>query len=103
MSLRTGACFLASERRQASPAENRAREASMGLLAEQNALLRLCFHLQRSERMLFEQTKRKGRARGGRAVRQVERERQRLGRELHTGVGQALAAIRMQLHVIATF
>jgi signal transduction histidine kinase len=29
-------------------------------------------------------------------------ERQRLGRELHTGVGQALAAIRLQLEVIAT-
>jgi two-component system NarL family sensor kinase len=28
-------------------------------------------------------------------------ERQRLGRELHTGVGQALAAIRLQLEVIA--
>ena len=36
------------------------------------------------------------------ALRQVERERQRLGRELHTGVGQMLAAIRMQLDFIAT-
>jgi signal transduction histidine kinase len=42
------------------------------------------------------------RGRGGRkAVRQIEMERQRLGRELHTGVGQGLAAIRLQLEVIS--
>jgi len=35
------------------------------------------------------------------AQRQVEAERQRLGRELHTGVGQTLAAIRLQLEVIS--
>jgi two-component system NarL family sensor kinase len=32
----------------------------------------------------------------------LELERQRLGRELHTGVGQLLAAIRLQLEVIAS-
>jgi signal transduction histidine kinase len=40
------------------------------------------------------------RAGGHRLVRQMDLERQRLGRELHTGVGQALAAIRLQLEVI---
>jgi signal transduction histidine kinase len=35
------------------------------------------------------------------AVHQVELERQRLGRELHTGVGQLLAAVRLHLEVIA--
>jgi signal transduction histidine kinase len=38
------------------------------------------------------------------AVRQIELERQRLGRELHTGVGQMLAAIRhllLEEHVVA--
>jgi len=42
------------------------------------------------------------RRRGGRnAVHQIEMERQRLGRELHTGVGQMLSAIRLQLEVIS--
>ena len=42
------------------------------------------------------------RERGGRkAVRQIEAERQRLGRELHTGVGQMLVAIHLQLEVIS--
>ncbi len=36
------------------------------------------------------------------ALRQVERERQRLGRELHTSVGQMLAAIRMQLETVVS-
>jgi signal transduction histidine kinase len=36
------------------------------------------------------------------AVRQIEKERERLARELHTGVGQLLVAIRLQLEVIAT-
>lgn len=37
---------------------------------------------------------------GRRAVRQVERDRRRVARELHTGVGQSLAAVRMQLGLI---
>ena len=54
------------------------------------------------ERRLFA-TLQQRRGRGGRkAVRQIELERQRLGRELHTGVGQMLAAIRLQLEVIST-
>ena len=47
------------------------------------------------------QPRRRGRD-GRTAVRQIERERQRLGRELHTGVCQMLAAIHLHLEVIAT-
>jgi signal transduction histidine kinase len=54
------------------------------------------------ERRLFAQAQQR-RGRGGcQAVRQIERERQRLARELHTSVGQMLAAIRLQLEVIST-
>ena len=35
-----------------------------------------------------------------RAMEQIERERQRLGRELHTGVGQLLSAILIQREII---
>jgi two-component system NarL family sensor kinase len=38
---------------------------------------------------------------GSTVVRQIEMERQRLGRELHTGVGQMLVAIHLQLEVIS--
>jgi two-component system NarL family sensor kinase len=52
-------------------------------------------------RRLFGSAQRR-RERGGRiAVRQIEMERQRLGRELHTGIGQMLAAIHLQLEVIS--
>lgn len=45
----------------------------------------------------------RGRRNGGghKAARQIELERQRLGRELHAGLGQTLAAIGLQLEVIA--
>ena len=65
---------------------------------------RLTFHFFRLlgvERHLSARAQQR-RGRGGRkAVRQIEMERQRLGRELHTGVGQGLAAIRLQLEVIS--
>src|SRR5262249_10240078 len=63
------------------------------LLRIQSRLSLHFLHLLRLERHLFARAQQR-RGRGGRkAVRQIEMERQRLGRELHTGVGQALAAI----------
>ena len=66
----------------------------------ERSLLQHFFRLLHSQRVISMHA-RHSRGRGGHnAVRQVERERQRLGRELHTGVGQMLAAIRLQLDVI---
>ena len=60
------------------------------------------FHLREAEQNIAERVKRgRRRAGAGQLIRHVERERQRLGRELHTGVGQMLAAIRLQLDTIA--
>lgn len=71
------------------------------LLALQSRLTRHFLQLLGLEQRLFDRAQRR-RGRGGRkAVRQIEMERQRLGRELHTGAGQMLAAIRLQLDVIA--
>jgi signal transduction histidine kinase len=59
------------------------------------------FRLENAERKLAAHMRRSRNGRGAPALRQIERERQRLGRELHTGVGQMLAAIRLQLEIIA--
>ena len=58
------------------------------------------FRLERAARSLSDRARRQKRGGGRAAIRQIELERQRLGRELHTGVGQMLAAIRLQLEVV---
>ena len=68
------------------------------LLSLQHGLLRHYFRLEKAERRLAWQARQ--RRAGGRTVHQVELERQRLGRDLHTGVGQLLAAIRLQIESI---
>jgi two-component system, NarL family, sensor kinase len=79
------------------------REQTAALAGIETGLVRHYFRLQSVERSLASLTRQLRRAGGGRqAVFQVERERRRLGRELHTGVGQLLAAIRLQLEVIQT-
>ncbi len=72
------------------------------LMLVQGNLLRHYFRLQHAERNLSSRARQKRRGGGRLSIVQIERERQRLGRELHTGVGQMLAAIRLQLEVIGT-
>ncbi len=67
----------------------------------QGNMLRHFFRLQRVERRLYTHVREQKPGGGRQAIRQMERERQRLGRELHTGVGQLLAAIRLQFEVIS--
>ena len=80
---------------------------SEGLFAEASGglgegLLGRYFQLERAERKLAASIRGARDSRRAPAVHQMERERRRLGRDLHTGVGQLLAAIRLQLEVIAT-
>ena len=53
------------------------------------------------QRRLFPGAQRRRECSGRKAVRQIEMERLRLGRELHTGVGQMLVAIHLHLEVIS--
>lgn len=85
--------------------ENSLGGASGGALPEiYGRLLRQYFRLQIAERSLTARVRARKApgpaAEGRRAVRQIELERQRLSRELHTGAGQTLAAIRLQLEII---
>ena len=76
-------------------------QLEIGGVRIEDRILRHHRRLQRAERKLSARVKNRPGAGGGRVVRQIELERQRLGRELHTSVGQMLAAIRLQLEVIA--
>ncbi|MBZ5617215.1 MAG: sensor histidine kinase [Acidobacteriia bacterium] len=82
------------------PGEDVADREATGLLVIQGNLLRHCFQLQHMERNLSARAGLKRRGGGRQSLFQVERERQRLGRELHTGVGQMLAAIQLQVEII---
>ncbi|HEY2016434.1 MAG TPA: histidine kinase [Bryobacteraceae bacterium] len=78
------------------------REEAHLLLDLQDNMMRNCFRLQAAERSLSTRARQMKPGGGSRAILQIERERERLGRELHTGVGQMLVAIRTQLEVIQT-
>lgn len=100
-------CILAAGERVFISAEREAEatvpEQTWSLLHLNGSMMRHCFDLQTAERNLFIILR--GRCPGGArrvAVRQIELERQRLGRELHGGVGQMLAAIRLQLEVVVS-
>jgi two-component system NarL family sensor kinase len=77
-------------------------EEAGGLLHVQTRFLQHYFRLREAERFLASLATATGAPAGISAVRQIELERERLGRDLHTGVGQLLVAIRLQLEVIAT-
>jgi signal transduction histidine kinase len=76
-------------------------EEAGGLLHLQSRFVRNYFRLQNAERSLSGLAQSTRPSAGISAVRQVEVERERIGRELHTGVGQILVAIRLQLEIIA--
>ncbi len=80
--------------------EARVRHDDVELMNLQGNLLRHYFRLQLAERKLSTRARHGRPGSGAGALRQIELERQRLGRELHTGVGQLLAAIRLQLEII---
>jgi len=84
------------------PVEDTARIEVKGLLHLQRNFLQHYFRLQAVEEKLSAQAQRRERGSGRRVILQVERERQRIGRELHTDVGQILAAIRLQLEVVGS-
>jgi len=73
---------------------------SAGLLHLESSLLRHCLRLQLAERALHTLARNRCHGAGRGSVRQVDLERQRLGRELHTGVGQMLAAIHLQIEIV---
>ncbi len=77
-------------------------EDAGSLLALQSSLVKHYFQLREAEQGLSIRAKSLQRESGGSAIRQIELERQRLGRELHTGLGQLLAAIRLQLEVVVS-
>jgi two-component system NarL family sensor kinase len=84
-----------------SRAQNALDEEAGGLLHLQSRLVEHYFRLQHAERHLSSLTQAGRPPAGISAVRQLELERERVGRELHTGVGQLLVAIHLQLEVIA--
>lgn len=70
------------------------------LVNAQNRWLQCYFRLERLEAKLSREARQRLPHAGRTAIRQMELERQRLGRDLHTGIGQLLAATRLQVETI---
>src|SRR5450631_2658251 len=91
----TASVLIGAQAEEDEPGETHA------LLGVERSLTGHFLELVRLERSLSGTVQRRYRRGGNRAVRQIELERLRLGRELHTGAAQTLAAIRLQLEIIA--
>ena len=84
-----------------TPGQEAARRALYQLTPLAHTLLQHCLRLEKVARRLEARVRERRRGNGWKATRQIELERQRLGRELHTGVGQMLAAVRLQMELIS--
>jgi two-component system NarL family sensor kinase len=87
---------------QPSLIENRAKELTWALVQLERRQIERLKRLSVAERQLAGTVKQKRGDEGRNAIRQLELERQRIARELHTGVGQALAAIKIQTEIVHT-
>jgi signal transduction histidine kinase len=87
---------------QPSLIEKRAKELTWSLIQLECAQVERLRRLNVAERQLAGTVKEKRGDQGKNTIRQLELERQRIARELHTGVGQALAAIKIQTEIVNT-
>jgi signal transduction histidine kinase len=91
--------LLGAELQDWEPAGERPDAAGLRRLELQ--FLSHYFRLQTLEHGLSARAARRKHGGGRAAMRQLELERQRVGRDLHTGVGQMLAAIRLHLEIVS--
>ena len=87
---------------QPSLIEKRAKELTWALVQLECSQVERLRRLSVAERQLAGTVKQKRGDEGRQTIRQLELERQRIARELHTGVGQALAAIKIQTEIVNT-
>ena len=84
------------------PNETPPEAGEAALFHLQGRLLLHYFRLLKAEGRLAQRVRQRLGRGGVRALQQIELERERLARELHTSVGQQLSAIRLQAEVIAS-
>ena len=87
---------------QPSLIEKRAKELTWALVELECSQVERLRRLSVAERQLAGTLKEKRGEEGRNTIRQLEMERQRIAHELHTGVGQALAAIKIQTEIVNT-
>jgi signal transduction histidine kinase len=90
--------LLSAEARER--ATDRTRTAEEELLSMQSRILANYFRLLRAQQTLDSRLRRTRRNPGAVLLEQMERERTRLARDLHTGTGQLLAAINVHLDLL---